>query len=80
MIRTDRWKYVHSEGDRHQLYDLDSDPHENVNLIDDPAHAGIAKELDARLCRDWQIPDTSAVPRRRGDTRPGQRHHKESKS
>jgi choline-sulfatase len=73
MIRTDRWKYVHSEGDLHQLYDLESDPHENVNLIDDPAHAGIAKELDARLCRDWQIPDTSAIPRRRGDTRQGQR-------
>ena len=75
MIRTDRWKYVHSEGDLHQLYDLESDPHENVNLIDDPAHAGIAKELDARLCRDWQIPDTSAIPRRRGDTRQGQRHY-----
>jgi choline-sulfatase len=75
MNRTDRWKYVHSEGDLHQLYDLESDPHENVNLIDDPAHAGIAKELDARLCRDWQIPDTSAIPRRRGDTRQGQRHY-----
>lgn len=77
MIRTDRWKYVHSEGDLHQLYDLESDPHENVNLIDDPAHAGIAKELDELVCRDWPIPDTSAIPKRRGDTRPGQRHHKQ---
>lgn len=73
MIRTERWKYVHSEGDRHQLYDLENDPHENVNLIDDQAYAAIRKELDARLCRDWKIPDTSGIPKRRGDTRPGQR-------
>jgi arylsulfatase A-like enzyme len=73
MIRTERWKYVHSEGDLHQLYDLENDPHENVNLIDNPAHAGVCNELDARLCRDWKMPDLSGVPKRRGDTRPGQR-------
>ncbi len=73
MIRTGRWKYVHSHGDLHQLYDRETDPDENVNLIDDPAHAAIAAELDARLCRDWVIPDMSRVPRPRGDTRLGQR-------
>lgn len=78
MIRTDRWKYVHSEGDRHQLYDLENDPCENVNLIDDPAHAAIAAELDELVCRDWVLPDMSRVPRRRGDTRQGQRHYQRS--
>jgi choline-sulfatase len=77
MIRTERWKYVHSEGDLHQLYDLENDPRENVNLIDNPAYAEISKDLDARLCRDWKRPDTSGIPKRRGDTRPGQRSCKE---
>ncbi len=77
MIRTERWKYVHSHGDLHQLYDLEHDPHENVNLIDDPAYADICRELDERLCRDWAIPDLAGVPKRRGDTRSGQRGCKE---
>lgn len=76
MIRTDKWKYVHSRGDLHQLYDLENDPHENENLIDDPAHAATAAELDARVCRDWVVPDMSRVPRHRGDTRAGQRSHR----
>jgi len=78
MVRTDRWKYVHSEGDLHQLYDLENDPRENVNLIDDPAHAAIAAELDELVCRDWALPDMSRVPRRRGDTRQGQRRYQSS--
>ncbi len=73
MIRTGKWKYVHTHGDLHQLYDIENDPHENVNLIDDPAHAATAAELDTRLCRDWAIPDMSRVPRPRGDNRQGQR-------
>ena len=73
MIRTGRWKYVHSHGELHQLYDLETDPHENVNLIDDPAYVAIAAELDAQVCRNWAIPDMSRVPRPRGDTRHGQR-------
>ncbi len=77
MIRTERWKYVHSHGDLHQLYDLENDPHENMNLIDDPAHADICKQLDTRLCRDWKIPETSTIPKRRGDSRPGQRNNGE---
>ncbi len=80
MIRTERWKYVHSHGDLHQLYDLENDPHENMNLIDDPAYAVIAAELDERVCRDWVLPDMSRVPRKRGDTRPGQRSHRETKA
>ena len=74
MIRTGRWKYVHSEGDRHQLYDLEKDPAENRNLIDDPQHRETAAWLDDWLCRDWDRPDTSLIPKKRGDTRPGQKH------
>ncbi|MCL5270765.1 MAG: sulfatase-like hydrolase/transferase [bacterium] len=40
MVRSRRWKYVcRTVNGRHDLYDLDADPNENVNLIEDPAAA-----------------------------------------
>jgi N-acetylglucosamine-6-sulfatase len=55
-IRTDRWKlirYPHGDGspDRFtaELYDLQRDPHELHNLIDDPAHAATRRDLERRL-------------------------------
>ncbi|QDV63974.1 Arylsulfatase [Crateriforma conspicua] len=57
-LRTDRWKYIrypHGDGtpDRHmaELYDLQADPQESVNLINDPAHADTAVKLRAELDR-----------------------------
>lgn len=34
-----------------ELYDLEADPHETVNLVDDPAHAQALAEMRARLER-----------------------------
>ena len=55
-IRTDRWKYIrypHGDGspDRHEaeLYDLDSDPKELRNLIDDPHHQNLVGNLNRQL-------------------------------
>ncbi len=31
------------------LYDLETDPHEQVNLVDDPAHADVLERMHARL-------------------------------
>ncbi|MEM1293773.1 MAG: sulfatase [Verrucomicrobiota bacterium] len=57
-LRTDRWKYMrypHGDGspDKHmaELYDLQNDPEERNNLINDPEHAGLVKELRAELDR-----------------------------
>jgi N-acetylglucosamine-6-sulfatase len=57
-LRTDRWKYIrypHGDGspDLHmaELYDLNADPGENKNLIEDPAHAETISELRAELDR-----------------------------
>ena len=76
MVRCDRWKYVHSEGDLHQLYDLENDPDENVNLIDHPDYQAICAELDALVCRDWVKPDMTGIPKPRGDTRIGQKSYR----
>jgi choline-sulfatase len=40
MIRVGRYKYVHYEGFRPQLYDLQGDPLETTDLALDPTHAG----------------------------------------
>lgn len=47
----DRWKYVRYYGiwDRDELYDLQSDPHERRNLIEDPEQAERIAGMNARL-------------------------------
>jgi len=50
-IRTDRYKYIRPYGvwDVEELYDLNSDPHEIVNLIGEPQHQPLVKELKAQM-------------------------------
>jgi len=61
-VRTDRWKFSrspHSSADarapidrhRAELYDLESDPDERFNLIDEPSHAETVRSLRAELDR-----------------------------
>jgi N-acetylglucosamine-6-sulfatase len=55
-VRTDRYKLVHwvnrgDDGELDELYDLERDPYEMKNLIDDPACAEIRRELRAELAR-----------------------------
>lgn len=64
-IRTDQYKYIQYHGiwDTDELYDIQSDPKESTNLIDDPEYAEIIVELrdrlyEARLGEDGR----SAVP------------------
>ncbi|MGE0698839.1 MAG: alkaline phosphatase family protein [Hyphomicrobiaceae bacterium] len=49
MVRTGRWKYVHFERFRPQLFDLASDPHELEDLGESEAHAAVCEEMKARL-------------------------------
>jgi arylsulfatase A-like enzyme len=46
-LRGERWKYVHQEGGREELYDLSSDPEERENVLAD--HPELARDLRARL-------------------------------
>jgi N-acetylglucosamine-6-sulfatase len=50
-LRTDRFKYIRYHGiyDLDELYDIQSDPGEMNNLINDPAHAKTVQTMNARL-------------------------------
>ncbi|SDS85210.1 sulfatase family protein [Microlunatus soli] len=54
MVRDHRYKHVefvdHADG---QLFDLDTDPHEENNLWDDPDHAAVRERM-SRLIADWR--------------------------
>lgn len=53
MIRSGKWKYNYYHGCPHQLFNLETDPDEMVNLIDDPAYKGPADQLKEKILRNW---------------------------
>ena len=52
MLRTRRWKFIHCEDLPPQLFDLQDDPRELVDLGRSPAHAAVREDMMARLF-DW---------------------------
>jgi N-acetylglucosamine-6-sulfatase len=52
-VRTDRYKYIHwmHHPDESELYDLETDPYETKNVVDDPAMAAVAQEMRQELAR-----------------------------
>jgi arylsulfatase len=55
MLRTSRYKFVHFLGeDFGQLFDLDDDPHENVNRWDDARLRNVREDLRAAWL-DWRV-------------------------
>jgi choline-sulfatase len=61
MIRRDQWKFVYHRGMRPQLYNLDTDPAENDDLGECPAHAEVRAALEQAVLADW---DADAVAAR----------------
>ncbi len=53
MLRRGRFKYVYSEPDPDQLYDLQADPHERVNLAGQPAYEDERQRFAAEVQRRW---------------------------
>ncbi len=53
MLRDKRWKYIHYSGFRAQLFDLQNDPAELVDLGDDPGYKKIRAQMK-QLVIDWR--------------------------
>jgi len=53
MLRTERWKYIHMQGYRPQLFDMIADPDECHDLGGDPAFADLVATLSARVLAGW---------------------------
>jgi arylsulfatase A-like enzyme len=51
MIADKRWKFMHAEGMRPQLFDMQTDPNEYVDLGESPDHADIIALMFERLGR-----------------------------
>lgn len=53
MIRRDAMKLVASEGDPPLLFDLEADPDERVNLVDDPDYGDILQAMTDEMRSTW---------------------------
>ena len=53
-VRTKQWKYVYNYGDVDELYNLESDPHELVNLADKTEYEAVVREHRDYLIK-WLI-------------------------
>ena len=63
MLRRGRGKYRHNVGFPPELFDLESDPEELLDLAPNPAHAGVLQQMEAalrRLCGDPEAIDAAA--------------------
>jgi choline-sulfatase len=55
MIRSGRYKYVYSQPDPEQLYDLAADPHELVNLAGRPDYELLLAQFRSQLGERWDV-------------------------
>ena len=61
MLRTKRFKYVCRPAGQDELYDMQSDPGERVNIIDDPAHTALVADLRCKMLK-WLESTDDIVP------------------
>ena len=61
MVRTEKWKYMARLAGKEELYDLEADPGELANRIDDDGLGDVVRDLRHRLL-DWFLRTGDAVP------------------
>ena len=56
-VRTERYRYTEWDDGKKgsQLYDHDADPHEFVNLVDDPKQTKIVEEMKVLVKKNWPV-------------------------
>ena len=66
-VRTDRYKFIHYHGvwDTDELYDMQNDPDERHNLIDQPRHQDLIKKLRIRMYEWLESTGGMQIPLRR---------------
>ncbi len=55
MVRSGRWKFIHTPTDPDQLFDLESDPLELVNLAGDAEHADMVSAFRSEVAARWDL-------------------------
>ncbi|MEQ8840229.1 MAG: sulfatase-like hydrolase/transferase [Acidimicrobiales bacterium] len=60
-IRSPQFTYVYRQCESDELYLRDTDPHEIVNVVDDPRHGDILAELKGHLL-DWLVATSDVIP------------------
>ncbi|MHA1688041.1 MAG: sulfatase-like hydrolase/transferase [Promethearchaeota archaeon] len=63
LIVKNHYKYIYNEGDLDELYDLEKDPWELTNLINDPGYEEILTDLKERL-KKWREKTGDKVTRK----------------
>ncbi len=54
MVRTKKWKYNYYPKGYEELFDLENDPEERINLYADPQHKKVVDEMKSRIL-DWLL-------------------------
>jgi choline-sulfatase len=55
MVKQDCFKYIHSDVDPLQLFNLENDPHECHNLVDDPVYADRKTKMQNLVHENWDV-------------------------
>jgi N-acetylglucosamine-6-sulfatase len=74
-LRGDRYKFIYYHGvwDTEELYDIENDPEERVNLIDVPGLQDVVRAMRRELFDRLEAEDAMRVPMRRGNWNAGER-------